>query len=111
MEFSELQHLAKIKARPGMYLGRPSLERLRERLWGMEEAFRLCGQRDQLKYFFAYTQWYQENRVKDGNGYASWFNHMMYTSGLNDEEAFHSFFRGFERWLKEQHGLMLPDPS
>lgn len=109
--FDELTFLARLKERPGMYFGRPSLCSLRDMLFGMHHAFCLCGRTDQFPLFHGFIDWYHTEVLKDQNGYACWWNHLIYRSGGEDREAFYAFFRAFERYLKNVHGKMLPAPE
>ena len=43
------------------------------------------------------------------NKYECWWNHILYTSANNDAYAFDSFFRIFERYLKDIHKINLPN--
>lgn len=106
--FDELAFFARVKKRPGMFLGKPSLVSLRDMLGGMRYAFSCCHQKDSLKYFDQFIAWYHREKLKDRNGYACWWNHILYTSGNNDVYAFESFFRYFEQYLREAHDLCLP---
>ena len=107
--FDELQFFAKVRKMPGVWLGKPSLLSLRDQLFGMRYAFELCGQKDALNYCFSFVKWYEAGQVREENGFACWWNHMLYISGNNDEQAFDTFFRYFERYLKECRGLTLPE--
>lgn len=59
-------------------------------------------------YFDKFVPWYDENYVKDQNGYAAWWNHILYTSANNDDLAFDSFFHYFALYLREQHEIVFP---
>jgi len=107
-DFDELAFLAQIKERPGMYFGRPSLRSMADMIFGMHHAFCLCGREDQFSIFHAFIDWYHEEVLKDQNGYACWWNHLIYLSGGEDLEAFDGFFRVFERYLQDVHGKTLP---
>ena len=107
--FHELDFFARIKKRPGMYFGRPSLRSMADMIAGMCHAFCLCGREDQFPLFLAFVEWYQKEAIRDQNGYACWWNHLIYISGGEDREAFFSFFSVFERYLKEVHGKTLPE--
>jgi len=107
--FDELEFFARMKHRPGVFLGNISLMSLRDHLFGMDHAFRLCHQDDALRYFFLFTDWYQNEIIKDWNGYACWWNHLLYVSGNNDAAAFFNFYKAFEQYLLEQHNLKLPE--
>lgn len=109
--FDELQFFAQVKKRPGAWLGRPSLLSLRDQLFGMRYAFDLCGQKNALKYFFSFVKWYEAGQVGNENGFACWWDHMLYISGNNDEQAFDTFFRCFEGYLEEHHGIALPEAA
>ena len=107
--FDELRFFAQVKKRPGMFLGKTSLISLRDYYFGMQHAFDICTGENQFKYFGLFTDWYFENVVMDENGYACWWNHLLYVSGNNDDMAFHNFFREFEQYLKDFHNLSLPE--
>ena len=107
--FDELALLSKIKTKPGLYFGRPSLKSLRDMLGGMSYAFSVCGQPDALFYFSHFTKWYNAQLMeKDKNGYACWWNYILYISGGFDDQAFFNFFRAFEKYLMDVHKLTLP---
>ena len=59
-------------------------------------------------YFDKFVTWYDENYVKDSNGYAVWWNHILYASANNDDLAFDSFFHYFGLYLREQHEIVFP---
>ena len=102
---------AQIKARPGLWLGEKSPLSLRDHLFGMLHAFRLCLHEDPMEYLSGFIEWYQGRVIGDFNGYASWWNHILYTSGNRDAEAFDEFFRVFERYLQEECATALPAPQ
>ncbi|MBQ7887056.1 MAG: hypothetical protein IJ313_09215 [Clostridia bacterium] len=110
VEFNELVFFSKVKRRPGMFFGRKSLISLRDQLGGMIYAFSVCGNPDALKLFKGFVGYYN-NWIfhTDRNGYACWWNHLLYISGGMDEIAFDSFFRKFEAYLLEEHNLKLPE--
>ncbi len=74
-DFDELQFFAKVKARPGLYLGWPSLFSLRDQLFGMDHAFHLCGVTDALPCFSGFILWYfrqaWELSMTDGSFFSS----------------------------------------
>lgn len=107
--FDELLFFAQVKKRPGAHLGVPSLLSFRDQLFGMMYAFSFCYQETPLRYFNEFVQWYHNEVLPDKNGYACWWNHLLYTSGNMDELAFYDFFRCFESWLLEHHNIRLPD--
>lgn len=107
--FNELAFFARMKERPGVFLGAPSLLSLRDQLFGMTYAFSCCGQEDALHYFHLFVEWYHEKKIQDLDGYACWWNHMLYISGHNDAMAFELFFEYFERYIYDAHRLRLPD--
>ena len=107
--YSELMLFACFKAKPGIYFGSKSLMSLRDQLFGMGYAFGVCGKPDHLKYFREFIKWYNDEVVRDKNGYACWWNYMLYKSGNSDWHAFDMFFREFEDWLSKAHGLKLPE--
>lgn len=110
-KWEELMLFAQIKARPGLWLGEKSLLSLRDHLFGMQHAFRLCLHEDPMEYLSGFIEWYQGRGIGDFNGYASWWNHILYTSGNRDAEAFDEFFRAFERYLQEECATALPAPQ
>lgn len=110
-DFDELMLFAKFKEKPGLYFGKPSLLSLRDQLFGMNMAFGMIYHEDAFVYLHQFIRWYHENVVKDQNGYACWWNHILYTCGGNDEMAFWSFFKHFEGYLKTIHGTALPMPK
>lgn len=109
-QFDELIFFAKVKKRPGVFLGRTSLMSLRDQLFGMIYAFSACGYPDALKFFKAFIEYYNNKLfLTDQSGYACWWNHILYTSGGMDDLAFDAFFRKFEVYLLEEHSLKLPE--
>ncbi|MBE5804435.1 MAG: hypothetical protein E7316_07985 [Clostridiales bacterium] len=109
-KFDELIFFAKVKKSPGMFLGRKSLTSLRDQLFGMIYAFSICGHPDALKLFKSFIEYYNNNLfLTDKNGYVCWWNHLLYTSGGMDEEAFDLFYRSFESYLMKEHNLKLPE--
>ena len=108
-EFDELMFFAQIKAKPGLYLGHNSLLSLRDYLFGMQRAFSIVYQRNAFEYLNQFIDWYQANKIHDQNGYACWWNHILYTSGGFDDQAFNQFFKVFEAYLQKEHGVGLPE--
>ena len=108
-KFDELVFFAQVKRRPGLFLGKPSLLSFRDQLFGMNYAFSFYCQESPLKYFNLFVTWYHEEIIKDLNGYACWWNHILYTSGNNDAYAFESFFIKFEKYLRDVHYVCLPE--
>ncbi len=100
---------AQMKARPGLYIGRKSLLSLRDYLFGMQHAFSIAYQQNAFVYLKEFIDWYQENKIHDRNGYACWWNHLLYTSGGCDDQAFDAFFKVFEAYLQKAHGLSLSE--
>lgn len=104
----ELQFLSSVKARPGMYFGRKSLLGLRDLLCGMELGANVLKDENEPRvtlfplFFKGFVPWYLERFVKDQNGYAAWWNHLLYISGNHDDCAFDSCFRYFEKYLNEE---------
>lgn len=109
INFNELQFFAEVKKRPGMYLGKQSLISFRDFIFGMMHAFHFCSCDNQFRLFNLFTDWYFENVIRDQNGYACWWNHILYVSGNDDVYAFHTFFSLFEKYLKDMHNLSLPE--
>lgn len=106
--FDELKFFAEVKKRPCLFFGKPSLLSLRDNIFGMDYAFTICNYENPFKYFYLFEDWYCNN-LTDKNGYACWWNHLIYISGGDDREAFHSFFRIFEQYLKDVHNVNLPE--
>ena len=107
-EFDELKFFADVKKRPGVYFGNPSLLSLRDQLFGMEYAFSFYTDETPLRYFRHFVTWYQSEKVDDQNGYACWWNHLLYICGNDDRYAFECFFIIFERYLHDVHSISLP---
>ena len=107
-EFDELKFFADVKKRPGVYFGNPSLLSLRDQLSGMEYASSFYTDETPLRYFRAFVTWYQNEKIDDQNGYACWWNHLLYTCGNDDRYAFERFFVTFERYLHDVHHISLP---
>ena len=107
--FDELEFFGKIKKYSGLFIGKPSLLSLRDFIFGMHYAFNTCGSVYSFTYFDAFVDWYQNEIVKDWNGYACWWSHILYVSGSDDREAFNDFFHDFEMYLHDKHHLTLPD--
>ncbi len=110
-KFNELEFFANVKRRPGMYLGQTSLLSLRDQLFGMKYAFSFYCNESPLFYFNSFVEWYHNEVLTDKNGYACWWNHLLYTSGNFDSYAFERFFVMFERYLRDVHNLSLPTPN
>lgn len=108
-KFDELVFFAQVKKRPGVFLGKLSLLSLRDQLFGMEYAFSFYNQESPLKYFHLFIEWYHKEKLKDLNGYACWWNHILYICSNNDAYAFESFFNCFEQYLRDEHNLYLPE--
>ena len=108
-KFDELLFFAQVKKKPGLHLGAKSLLSFRDQLYGMNYAFSFYSQEESLKYFHLFVKWYHEEVLRDKNGYACWWNHILYTSGNIDADAFDSFFRVFERYLQDVHNVRLPE--
>lgn len=107
--FDELTFFSNVKRKPGMYLGKKSFISFRDQLFGMTYAFSACGKPDAMRLFKAFIEYYnQQLFLTDQNSYACWWNHILYTSGGDDNEAFDSFYRSFEAYLLEEHKLVLP---
>lgn len=107
--FEELTFFAQMKKRPGLYLGKPSLLSLRDHLFGMEHAFSYTASENPLSYFRSFVCWYHETILGDKNGYACWWNHLLYTSGNDDRLAFEAFYSSFEVYLMNVHHISLPE--
>ena len=107
-QWDELMLFAQLKERPGLYLGGKSLLSLRDHLFGMQHAFQLCFHADPMEYLRGFSAWYRETVIREENGYACWWNHILYTSANCDGAAFDAFFSAFERYLAEERGISLP---
>ena len=92
--FDELMFFAQVKEKPGLYMGKKSLLSLRDYIFGMHHAFAFYSAEKQFVYFTEFVQWYMDEVIRDKNGYAAWWNHMLYTSGNHDDRAFDHFFSG-----------------
>ena len=110
-KFDELMFFAQVKKRPGLHLGQPSLVSFRDQLFGMSYAFSFYCQESPLKYFSLFVDWYNKEILQEIDGYACWWNHILYISGNNDAYAFECFFRVFERYLHDVHDICLPDAT
>lgn len=109
-KFDELELFAKIKRRPGMYFGTKSILFLHIFLSGVICGTFLAGQDYEFHYFHGFNDWYMNKKnVTDKNGYVIWWNHILYTSGNYDSEAFDIFFKYFEEYLLEQYNITLPE--
>ncbi len=116
MAFDELKLFGDFKGRYGVYFGKKSLLSLRDTISGMvlsryfddDEQVR---RKSKLPYFDGFIEWYLQTYVKDGNGYAAWWNHMLYVSGNFDDAAFDLFFLRFEEYLTSIHHTALPASS
>ena len=107
--FNELVFFAQIKKRPGLFMGKTSLLSFRDLLFGMHYAFSFCCQDSPFRCFDLFVAWYHEEIIKDLNGYACWWNHILYTSGNDDAYAFEAFFIEFEKYLRDVHNVCLPE--
>ena len=111
-EFDELMFFGRMKARYGAHIGKKSILSLRDYIGGMEYAFWLMdGTYGHFKYFGEFIDWYAETYIQDRNGYAAWWNHLLYTSGNFDNLAFDAFYGCFESFLEEVHHRKLPEPA
>ena len=113
MAIDELSLLRRIKARPEIFFGKKSLLSLRDFLFGVEYGISAAKNEpyrgSNLAFFDGFVAWYLRRFVRDDNGYAAWWNHLLYTSGNDDALAFDSFFRYFEQYLKEAHARGLSE--
>ena len=110
--FDELKMFSDIKGWPALYLGEKSLLSLRDLVGGVEYVFRCINPGDPgLKYLYGFIQWYTDTYIQDQNGYAAWWNHILYKSRNLDSYAFDCFYRYFEEYLDEVHGIALPEPE
>ena len=107
--FDELMFFAQMKAKPGLFIGRKSIISLRDYLHGMGHAFRYSGEGEIPRYFSAFAKWYIDAKIGCWDGYACWWNHILYICGNHDDMAFDCFFSSFESYLMEQYGLSLPE--
>lgn len=107
--FDELMFFAQMKARPGLWMGKKSLLSLRDQIFGMRHAFAIMQAREKpFGYLEQFVEWYHQHVITEHSGYACWWNHLLYISGGFDEAAFDAFFKKFEAYLQEEHGLSLP---
>ena len=113
MAFDELGLLHRIKARPEIFFGKKSLLSLRDFLFGVDYGISAAKNEHyrgaNLPFFTGFVSWYISRFVRDQNGYAAWWNHLLYTSGNDDALAFDGFFQLFERYLKEEHSISLTE--
>ena len=113
MAFDELTLLRRIKTRPEIFFGKKSLLSLRDFLFGVDYGISAAKneryQGSNLPFFTGFVSWYISRFVRDENGYAAWWNHLLYTSGNDDAYAFDSFFVYFEQYLKEEHARGLSE--
>ena len=104
-EFDELKFWTIMKRRPAMYLGKKSIVRLETFLNGISYALNYNPGR--FPYFSGFNDWYmKKEKVDTQRGYVIWWNHILYTNGNMDDEAFDSFLRYFEEYLKEVHNVI-----
>lgn len=107
--FDELYFFAGIKERPNLFLGKKSLTTTKAYIFGMMQAFAICGNNNAFRYLNMFTDWYYKTKLPDKNGYASMWNHILYISAIDDSLAFDNFFKLFEEYLKQEHNLELPE--
>ncbi len=107
MTFDELAFLREVRAKPGMYFGKKSLLGLRDLLSAMElgadAALADTGLPKKTLFpiwWNGFVPWYTERYVNDRNGYAAWWNHLLYVSGNSDDKAFDNCFRCFDEFLR-----------
>ncbi len=104
MEFDEIKMWKDIKNRPA-FLGKKSIVMLNSFLNGIYYSF---GKAGCLSYFGGFNDWYMEKyNVDTNNAYTIWWNHILFTSGNDDQLAFDRFFCYFEEYLNGQFGLSL----
>ena len=108
-EFDELKVFANLKNVPEIFLGKNEISRLRHFLGGMAVGMGVSGNTKKFEYINRFRDWYMEN-VK-GAGTNSPFAHTLERCGGDEQTAFDMFFREFEKYLKEYHGLELPVPE
>lgn len=105
MEFNEIKMWNDIKNKPGMFFGKRSIILLNSFLNGIKYSFE---KNSCLLYFQGFNEWYMKKRnVDTNNAYTIWWNHILFTSGNNDDLAFDAFISYFEEYLQEQFGLSL----
>ena len=111
--FDELEFFAKMKTKKyaALHLGKSSLMSFRDHYFGMEDAFSFYTKESPFVYFHAFQTWYLEEVIRDLNGYACWWNHILYISGNDDVYAYEQFFDLFERYLLTVHHITLPEFS
>ena len=105
MEFNEIKMWNDIKNKPGMFFGKRSIILLNSFLNGIKYSFE---KNSCLLYFQGFNEWFMKKRnVDTNNAYTIWWNHILFTSGNNDDLAFDAFISYFEEYLQEQFGLSL----
>ena len=108
LPFDELALLRQLKDRPGIFFGKKSLLSLRDFLWGVDYGLDIAangqykGQTHFPILFEGFVPWYIRRYVKDENGYAAWWNHLLYISGNRDDWAFDRFFSYLEEYLNSE---------
>ncbi|BAU11325.1 hypothetical protein LEP3755_18180 [Leptolyngbya sp. NIES-3755] len=97
--------LDQIKARPGMYLGNPSVENLFMFLVGYKTARRELGiepTEEELKFYGDFQPWLQEKfNIRTNNSWAA----LIQFHSVNQKEAFDRFFH----LLDEFHQVNQPE--
>jgi len=108
-EFDELKFLANIKSVPGLMLGKNSLTWLWQHVNGMRRGFQFSGSECRFEYLDGFEKWYLECVL--GMSTHNCYTYILDKCGGDEAEAFVRFFREFEKYLKEYHGLELPVPE
>jgi hypothetical protein len=104
--------LGKIKERPGMYLGKPSVENLFLFLVGYKTARRelsIAPTEEELKFYGEFQPWLQERlQIRTNNSWAT----LIQFCSVNDQEAFDRFFElltEFRQLNSPQNSHSMPD--
>lgn len=95
-----LKILQKIQAKPGMYIGRPSISDLFMFLVGYKTARRELGiepNEQELKFFREFQPWIQERfKVQSVNSWAK----IILLYSVDEKEAFTYFFKLLDEFLR-----------
>lgn len=94
---------------PGLFLGKNEISRLWHFLNGVQMGMALSGNTKEFVYLHEYKYWYMDNVA--GAGTNSIFYHILEICGGDEQAAFDMYFREFEKYLKDYHGVELPDPE
>ena len=116
MGFDEMNIYIRLKEKPALFFGRKSLLSLRDTLTGMLLGIQYSvdpsglPEEEHLPLLKGFIDWYHQTYVQDTNGYACWWNHILYTCGNDDSMAFDRFWERFEEYLVTVKHF-LPDPA